>query len=130
MQILKMNQKGKKMNNKQATLMESLKLMDNSFHFREGIIKFSKHETFKHFLAKCLMCYELRQNNTWFYTEAIFKGKGLRADIFVPSWNQAIEIVSSETKNSIEKKKEDYPVNVKFMKDDDVIKENLKWLKN
>ena len=117
-----------KMNKKQATLLECLKLMNKSFHYREGIIKFSKHETYEHFLAKCMICYELRQNNLMFLTEAIFKEGKLRADIFVPEWNQAIEIVGSETKESIEKKIKGYAANVKVMEAKKVIGDNRKWL--
>jgi hypothetical protein len=111
------------MNLKQRTLNESLKVMDKSFHYREGIIKFSKHETFIHFLGKCLYAWELKQNGISYFTEAIF-ANGKRADIFVPEWNQAIEIMSSEQEASIKIKEQDYPVKVKSVKADDIIKEN------
>jgi len=112
------------MNTKQRTINESLKVLDRSFHFKENVIKFSRHESFSHFLAKCLYAYELSQNGILFYTEVIFTKGKLRADLFVPFWNKAIEIISTETKESIEKKKKDYPVDIIFVKADDVLRQN------
>lgn len=112
------------MNSKQRTINECLKLMDNSFHFREGIIKISKHETFNHALAKFLFCWELKKNDVAYYTEAIFANKKKRADIYVPDWNEAIEIMSSEREASIKLKEKDYPVKIKAVKADDIIKQN------
>lgn len=111
------------MNIKQKTLNESLKVMDKSFHYREGIIKISKHETFKHALAKFLYCFELKKNGICYYTEVIF-ANGKRADIFVPEWNQAIEIMGSEQEASIKIKEQHYPVKVKSVKAEDIIKQN------
>ena len=112
------------MNSKQKKLNESLKVMDKSFHYREGIIKFSKYESFEHFLAKCFICYELKQCDHDFYTEAIFQ-KGLRADIFVPAWNEAIEVVNVEPEMSMKKKDRGYPVSVRFHLAKEIIKINL-----
>tara|TARA_Y100000310_G_scaffold345849_1_gene471313 strand:+ start:1582 stop:1935 length:354 start_codon:yes stop_codon:yes gene_type:complete len=112
------------MNKKQAiAINRSLKVMDNSFHYKEGIIKISRHETLKHALAKFLYCFELKKNGIYYYTEVIFK-KGKRADIFVPEWNQAIEIMASEQEASIKVKEEEYPVKVKSVKAEDIIKQN------
>lgn len=111
------------MNQKQRTINESLKVLDRSYHFKENIIKFSKHESFIHFLAKCLVCYEYSKNGIDFYTECIFKRNKLRCDIFVPIWNKAVEVVNTETELSIEKKKNNYPVDVIFLKAEDILKQ-------
>ena len=111
------------MNLKQRTINESLKALDNSFHYREGIIKFSKHETFEHFLAKCLYAWELKQNDLDFVCEAKFSN-GKIADFYVLSWRQASEIMASEKEASIKIKEEEYPVPVKSFKADDIIRQN------
>lgn len=111
------------MNNKQRTINESLKLLDRSYHFKENILKLNKHSNLKHELAKFLTLWELTQNGLTVISEAIFRNKK-RADLFVLEWNKAIEIVNSETEESIEKKKKEYPVEITFLKADAVIKQN------
>ena len=110
---------------RQLTINENLKNLDTTYHYKEGIIKFRPEpaEKINHFMAKCLTAWELKNNNVDFYTEAIF-ANGSRADIYVPLWNSAIEIVSSESKESMINKEDKYPCKVSFLKADDVLKQN------
>jgi len=108
----------------QRRLNEALKVMDTSFHYKEGIIKISEHETFEHALAKFLYCWELKNQGINFYTEAIFRKDKLRSDIFVPFWNEAVEIVKSETERSILLKSSIYPVKVRAVYASEIIKSN------
>lgn len=114
------------MNARQESKIRSLNLLDTKYHFRENVIKISKHETLNHFMAKCLLSYEILQLGNNFITEAIFKEGGKRADILVLEDEEVWEIVQSETKKSIEKKQKKYPVLIKVFKAEEVIKANIK----
>lgn len=111
------------MNKKQRAINESLKVLDKSFHYKENVLKINRHSRLKHELAKFLTLWELTHNNLTVISEAIFQNKK-RADLFCLEWNKAIEIVNTETEESIEKKRNDYPVDVTFLKADDVLKQN------
>ncbi len=90
---------------------EITKLLDRKFNTKMNVIKFSAHETFEHFLAKCLLAYEIRQNGENFVSEAIFNN-GKRADLVNLNVAEAWEITHSESDKSIEQKKQDYPIKV------------------
>lgn len=111
------------MSQHQRKLNENLKNLDPAFHYREGIIKYSAKpaEEFEHFLAKCLICWELKNNGLTIITEARFCN-GSRADIYVVDWNQAVEIVSSEPSASIIAKKGKYPCPIKIHQADELIR--------
>jgi hypothetical protein len=98
-----------------------MNILDYRFNHKLNVIKLSKHETREHSLAKCLTCIELLENGVDFYTEAIFNN-GKRADIYCPKKNTAYEIVKSETKESIENKKKEYPCEIIFLGSRDIIK--------
>lgn len=99
---------------------EILKLLDKKYHFKKNVVKLSKHETFDHKLAKCLTCIELSENGKNFITEAIFSN-GKRADVIDLSTGDVIEILSSEKEESIEKKREEYPLPIIALKAKHVI---------
>lgn len=102
-----------------------LEHIDKSYHYKEDVIKFSEHETFEHFLAKCLLCYELRQTGKHFLTEVIFSN-GKRADIVSLEDGEALEVLHSETLEMFKEKLETYPIPAKAFKAKDVIKLNMK----
>lgn len=58
-------------------------------------------------------------------TEAIFKN-GKRADVFVLDQCEAREVIKSETIESMNKKKKEYPCAVMFLQSDTIIKLMLK----
>jgi len=76
-------------------------------------VRISSSESVIHQDKKKEICEELKENNIDFITEAMFITGG-RADILVLEDFTAIEIVHSESDESIEKKKESYPSGVKI----------------
>ena len=106
----------------------NLDLLDNAYNKDINVIKFSKHETFEHFLAKCLLCYELIQIEHDFVTEAIFKNNK-RADIFDLTEGEALEVLKSETNKYFETKTESYPVEIRPFKAQKIIDSWKKHIK-
>ena len=76
-----------------------------------------------------LIYWEETQNGSSLISEARFSG-GKRADLFNISNNTALEIIHSEGKESIERKKEEYPCKVIFLEADKVINYWLDKLSN
>ena len=97
------------MSNQEQVMIENERLLNKAFHVKRDVIKFSQHETFDHFLAKCLLCWEFKQLSQSFVTESIF-ANGKRADVFNLSNGTAYEVVKSESNESIERKRKEYPV--------------------
>lgn len=79
---------------------------------KKDVIYFGLNESKEHFFKKAQICYELRMQGKHFITEAIFKDKKGRADIYNITDNEAIEIVHTEdiTKSG----KDKYPCYVHF----------------
>lgn len=102
-------------------------MLDWRFNNKLNVIKFSEKETFDHFLAKCLLCWELKQNKKDFYTEAIFDQNKGRADIFVPILKEAWEVKNTEKDQSIKTKEAKYPCKVMSFKAKKIIDF---WIKN
>jgi hypothetical protein len=76
-------------------------------------IRVSSGESQSHQAKKIEICKRLHSEGKHFMTEAIFE-KGGRADILVLDTFTAIEIVHSETQESINKKLQDYPEGIKI----------------
>ena len=105
---------------------ESLKLLDRSYNITIDAIKINTHNTLEHELAKFFLCWEAQKNGSTIVTEGIFKN-GKRCDILNLDHREAIEIVNSETINSMKDKKEQYPTDkIMFIKSEDVLRY---WLK-
>ena len=102
---------------KRATLD---KIDSMRYHVKENTIKLNRHNTFQHELAKFLLAWEALQQENDFIAEAIFKN-GKRADLVILQQGEAWEVLHSESKKSIEAKKEDYPCKVIPFKAKDVI---------
>ena len=75
----------------------------------KNCLKWSSNETDDHIKMKLEICKYLKQNNIEFYTEAIFHS-GLRADIVDADRLYCIEIVNTESEESIMRKRKDYPL--------------------
>lgn len=93
----------------------NLRLLDRAFKTDVGVVKLSAANTLEHELAKCRVCYELLKAGTPFVTEARFKNYG-RADVFDLLTGVALEIVVSETEESLCKKAGAYPVPISTIK--------------
>ena len=83
---------------------------------KQGHIVARLGEEEDHFLGKCKECYLLHKEGKTFYTEAEFKNGSGRADIYVVDDELAIEIVSSERQDSIDRKRKEYPCDVKVVR--------------
>lgn len=101
-------------------------ILDQAYAINKGCVKIHKNAILKHELAKFFVAWEQINNENTVITEARFlNGKG-RADIYVPEIDTAFEIINSEKEESIERKENEYPCSVIFLKADDVIKH---WIK-
>jgi len=98
----------------------SYQYLDPAFNLHKGSVVIHKNNSLKHELAKFFVYWEETQNGSSLISEARFKG-GKRADLFNTSNNTALEIVHSEGKESIERKKLEYPCKVIFLEADKVI---------
>jgi len=91
---------------------ESLALL-RATHPRINEVVVSSAEGAAHAGLKAAVCLELRKQGKMFVTEATFSTDG-RADIFVLDDCLAIEIADSETDESLERKRKEYPLCVGF----------------
>ena len=98
-----------------------LNLLHPAFNSKENVIKLNKNNTIEHELAKALICIEAMERGVDFVSEAVFEN-GKRADVFLLQDEEAIEIVKTESKKSIEKKHKDYPVDIRALKADYILK--------
>ena len=103
-------------------IVKNMELLDRSYGLNINSVKIGRNETFEHGLAKFLLAQELIKNGHLIITEAIFLNKS-RADIFVLDQGEAYEILSSETKEMLEKK--NYPCKIVPFKAKDIIKLNM-----
>lgn len=107
------------------TRKETRATLSKSFNLREGVIKINAHNTMIHEISKAIVCYELAKQGKTFITEGIFEN-GKRADIVVLEDFEAIEILHTEQEKNLLNKNRDYPIFVRGMKADDVLKQGLK----
>lgn len=83
-------------------------------------VRLHPQNTEKHELKKAEKCLELKQQNKHFVTEAEFKNKDIRADIFVLDTGRIIEIETSDYE--LEERKQKYKneeVTIIHLEDDD-----------
>ena len=104
---------------------KSWKLLSKKFNSKEGVLKYSLANTFKHELAKFILCWNLGKEGKQVVTEAIFEN-GSRADVFVLDSGEAWEVLQSETEEQFNKKKVKYPCPVFSFKADDVLNGGVK----
>lgn len=111
--------------NQNKKLMENQKLLDHSFNTTPNVIKFGDGESFEHFLAKALLCYELKKNGQIYVTEARFLN-GARCDVFCLSDGIGYEVLHTETKERFEKKRYTYPCPILGLETKELIRQNIK----
>lgn len=87
---------------------ESLKLLSRKFNSKEGVVKINVGNTFRHELAKFLVCWDLALNGKHFVCEAVFEN-GKRADVLCLDDKEVLEILESETEEQFKLKVESYP---------------------
>ena len=97
---------------KNAKINEALNLLRIGSR-KVNEIRYSTSESVEHRTTKKNICKSLWLKGKDFVTEAIFKN-GCRADIFVLEDFKVIEIMKTETIESIEKKMKKYPKGLKF----------------
>lgn len=91
---------------------------------RANVLCWSINETDAHIRMKLEICKWLKKNGKQFYTEAIFEN-GLRADIVNADDEIIYEVMDSESLDSIDKKKEEYPFEIRTVEADQEFKEEL-----
>lgn len=87
----------------------------------ENALYFGANESIEHAKAKLEKCYELNKEGKRFYTEAVFRGRISRADIYCLDEMVAYEIVESETEKSISDKRTRYPCPIEVIKASGVV---------
>lgn len=93
-------------------------------------LRWSKNETTAHIFTKLKICMELQDQDRDFYTEAIFEQSGLRADVIDADMGIIYEIVESESEESIEKKRKEYPLPIIVIKAQTTFNKNKKLTEN
>lgn len=84
---------------------------EDSQHYNK--LNIHAQNTFQHEKKKFEICYQLREQGKHFITEARFKNKDIRADIYVLDDDKIIEIESSSYEMS--ERKKDYPENTEII---------------
>lgn len=99
----------------------NLSKLNKSFNITINALKLNVHNTLEHELAKFYLAWEQLKLNKSIVVEAIFTN-GLRADIFVLDDDLALEVVTSESKESIANKRKSYPCDLISLKSEDIIR--------
>lgn len=95
--------------------------MSRKFNHLEGVVKLNVGNTFRHELAKFILCWHFKKKGKEIVTEAIFDNQK-RADIFVLDDCEAHEILVSETDEDFKKKLKEYPCAVFAHRAEDVLR--------
>ena len=86
---------------------EVYRLLNKGFKIYKNCVPTNRLESDEHHLLKFLTCAKLSKMGLEYLCEATLKNNK-RPDIIVPKWNVAIEIVVSETEESLAKKRDSY----------------------
>lgn len=77
---------------------------------KQNVVNIHPQNSKKHEQKKFELCWELEQQNKKYVTEARFKNRDIRADIYVLDDDEILEIESSQ--HELEDRKNQYPRNV------------------
>ena len=80
-----------------------------------NVMRWSPNETIEHVSRKFEICFQLKKWGHEFYTEAIFEPSGLRADVIVADTGVVYEVYQTEGMESLKKKAQFYPLEVRFI---------------
>lgn len=94
--------------NKQDVINRNLRKVSLWDRGKINIVRLHRSTSEKHQNKIKEYCNWYKQTDVEFITECKFRN-GTRADIFLPFFNVAIEVIDSEKKESIEKKRNEYP---------------------
>jgi len=105
---------------------DSANLLEHSSRIHRNCIRINVNNGIAHEMKKTEICYRLKEAGLEFVCEAEFYGKKSgRADIFILDHEVALELVDSESEESIAKKMKKYPCRIVVMKVDQAFKEEL-----
>ena len=90
----------------------NLRLLDTSYRKDVDMIKIGANNTYEHEMAKAKICLFLKKNKRHFVTEAILKNQMGRIDVFDITNSIAYEVVMTEKGESIQVKKDKYPIDL------------------
>ncbi|MFW5902925.1 MAG: hypothetical protein ACOCTT_03485 [archaeon] len=95
--------------NKQEIINQTKKGLDrdSAFGNHTNCIRPHPTESFFHYMAKCIKCWELYQEKLPFWTEVFTKDRKCKFDILSPMENKTIEVSHSD--DDIKSSKENYP---------------------
>ena len=82
------------------------------YNVKRNVVNLNSHNSEKHEMIKCRICYELKKQGIHFITEATMirdKNKGCIADILILDTAEVIEILVSETEEKARIKVQKYP---------------------
>ena len=122
------------MNAQEQYMRISKQHLDHSINYRQNVIYLNTHNELSHELAKFLVSWDLIKNGSNIVTEATFKNRLARADIYELETRTAYEILNTETAARFENKTKYYPFDVTLvgLKAEDMIIKHLRdqpWLK-
>jgi len=112
------------LNNKQIQRNNVSRLLRVSNRNRNAF-RWSANETKAHIDMKFAICKQLKKWGHEFYTEAIFSSSGLRADVIDADEGIIYEVVNTEDKSSIEKKRKFYPLEIRVVNANQKFTEDL-----
>lgn len=103
----------------QKTRKDNERRLKHSSAMHRNCVRLHPQNTSKHELRKAEECLKLRREGKHFVTEAEFKDKDIRADIYVLDTGEIIEIETSDYK--LEQRKQKYKneeLNIIHLEDD------------
>ena len=91
---------------------KNLQKLEKAFVIHRNVVCFGLNESITHYLQKARICYSLLELGKHFVTEARFRNKLARADIYVLDNDVAIEVTNSEKEENIYSKELYYPCSI------------------
>lgn len=110
---------------KMETKNNSARLLEFTSRGHRNCLRVNVNNTFAHEHKKFEVYWMLKCLGYEVVTEAEFRGKNARADLFVLDDCVAIEIIESEKKDSIEKKRKIYPCRIVTVKTTEDFEEKM-----
>ena len=105
---------------------DSARLLEHTSSIHRNCVRFNADNGIAHEMKKAEVCYHLKEAKIEFVCEAEFYGKKTgRADILILDECVALEIVDSESMESIEKKKKKYPCRIVVLRVGQEFKEEI-----
>ena len=118
---------GKEMNQKERLIKRnnSARMLEHTSAIHRNCVRFNTGNSMAHELQKARAALFFINLGYEVITEAEFKGKIARADLFILDDCVAVEILHSEKEESIIKKSKKYPCRIVSIKTTDTLSESL-----